>query len=105
MIFVTVGTQLPFPRLIKALDEAASKNDLEIVAQTCDPYCVAPRLACVPHLDPESFDNHVRRAKMIVAHAGIGTILACDYTPEATVAGMLIYHRAASSRCSTSTTR
>lgn len=34
MIFVTVGTQLPFDRLIEMVDEAAPELDQEIFAQT-----------------------------------------------------------------------
>jgi UDP-N-acetylglucosamine transferase subunit ALG13 len=79
MIFVTVGTQLPFERLIDAVDAfAASHPDEEIVAQTGED--AGPQkwsnLTLVQRLTPEDFAVRVRAARLIVAHAGIGTILS-----------------------------
>lgn len=76
MIFATVGTQLPFPRLILALDRIAATHDLEIFAQTADPRCACTHMATAPQLDPESFDEHARSAAILVGHAGIGTVLS-----------------------------
>lgn len=76
MIFVTTGTQLPFPRLIAAIDTLASTLDEEIVAQ------VGPDTTARPHLDvratltPAEFAALFERARVVVAHAGIGTVLS-----------------------------
>lgn len=76
MIFATVGTQLPFPRLMDALDAIAGRHGLEIVAQTADPSYCARHLKTYAHLDPSQFDELFFAAERIVAHAGIGTLLA-----------------------------
>lgn len=76
MIFATVGTQLPFRRLIDALDAIAERRGLTIVAQTCDPARSYSHLDAHAQLDPASFDRYVDAAELIVGHAGIGTILS-----------------------------
>ena len=75
MIFATVGTQLPFRRLIKALDEIAGARDLTIFAQTADPTYLARNIETIAHLDPVTFDEYMAKATLIVGHAGIGTVL------------------------------
>lgn len=76
MIFLTVGTQFPFDRLVKAVDEAAGKNgfDEQVFAQVgADSYC--PRnFESVAELEKAMFDKHLGQADCIISHAGIGTI-------------------------------
>jgi beta-1,4-N-acetylglucosaminyltransferase len=76
MIFVTVGTQFPFNRLIRAVDAAVDAGLIqeEVFAQTGDGGCKPRCFAAVPSLDKESFDACVRRATGIVSHAGIGSM-------------------------------
>ena len=76
MIFATVGTQLPFPRFVKALDAIAKEGAEDIIVQ-CGP-CTqnAEHLSRRPHLTPAAFADHFKRARLVVAHAGIGTILS-----------------------------
>lgn len=76
MIFATVGTQLPFPRFVSALDAIAGRRGLRIVAQTCGDTDARPHLDRHEHLDPVTFDRFVREASVIVGHAGIGSILS-----------------------------
>lgn len=75
MIFATVGTQLPFPRLVTALDRIAEQQDLEIFVQTADPHCTARHVTHVPHLTPSEFERRASTAKLLIGHAGIGTVL------------------------------
>lgn len=76
MIFATVGTQLPFARLIDALNALAPELGEEVVAQT------GPSEGAWPHLDlrttlaPAEFEALFTAARVVVAHAGIGTILS-----------------------------
>lgn len=79
MIFATVGTQLPFPRMIHALRHAVQHLDVEIIAQTIDTeYVYEPRgrLTCIKNLHPSEFQSLVTRAHIIVSHAGIGSIIS-----------------------------
>lgn len=80
MIFVTVGTQLPFPRLIDAMNALAPDLPEPVIAQTC-----APReadnarwsnLQARSQTAPEPFNARFSEARVVVAHAGIGTILS-----------------------------
>lgn len=75
VIFATVGTQLPFPRLIKTLDQIAGRHGLEVMAQTSDPGGGAAHIEVRPYIDPREFDRFVRAADVLVGHAGIGTVL------------------------------
>ena len=80
MIFASVGTQLPFPRLIDALEALAPDLGEEIMAQTgpLGPEDAArwPHLKLEPSLIPERFEALFTAARVVVAHAGIGTILS-----------------------------
>ncbi len=76
MIFATVGTQLPFPRLMNALDDMAGRHKLEIFAQTCDENFKPKNITAKPNLHPDEFAAAFKKASIVVAHAGIGTILS-----------------------------
>ena len=76
MIFVTVGTQLPFPRLIGAMDALAGALDEEIIAQTGPYDGVLAHMTGSENLVPEAFERHFTGARLVVAHAGIGSILS-----------------------------
>ena len=76
MIFVTVGTQLAFPRLIAAMNEFASTSGEEVIAQVGNDRCEWPNLTVVETLEPAAFAETFARARIIVAHAGVGTILS-----------------------------
>lgn len=79
MIFVTVGTQLPFDRLLHAADLWAERHpDTELFGQTCTlgPDNYRPRhFPHAPRLEPEEFDRRCARAQVIVAHAGTGSLI------------------------------
>jgi UDP-N-acetylglucosamine transferase subunit ALG13 len=75
VIFATVGTQLPFPRLVAALDRIATAHKLAIFVQSSDPNCGCTSITCKASLAPAEFDEQVRNASILVGHAGIGTVL------------------------------
>ena len=82
MIFVTVGTQLPFDRLIRGMDHwAEAQSTTKVIAQTgtLGPQNYVPRfMEHAPSFDPHIFKAHCRKAQLIVAHAGTGSLLtAC----------------------------
>lgn len=75
MIFVTVGTQLPFERLISHMDHLASRLSETVLAQTLDD---KPRHALITEreMSESRFETSMRNARLVVAHAGIGSVLA-----------------------------
>ena len=123
MIFVTVGTQLPFPRLVAAMERHAAGTDEPVIVQagpaggggrgeargdgsggrgdrraggrgkgsgageaggrgdgspdwTRDGSGEWPHLDLRTRLDPAEFDALFLAARVVVGHAGIGTILS-----------------------------
>lgn len=76
MIFVTIGTQLPFDRMIKELDEIAADSAERFVAQVAHGGTYTPRhMETVDFLSAEKFQHYFDMARVIVAHAGMGTII------------------------------
>lgn len=76
MIFVTVGTQLAFDRLIVAVDEwAGAAPGREVFAQI-GPTRIRPRhIEHAQFVSPAECNERMYAAKVVVAHAGMGTIL------------------------------
>lgn len=76
MIFVCVGTQFPFDRLIKALDEAVEHGliDAAIFAQIGPAEYVPNNFEYTNILDKQTFEQKVQQAAAIISHAGIGSI-------------------------------
>ena len=76
MIFVTVGAQMPFDRLIRAVDEwAALRGRSDIFAQIGASDYRSKAINATRFIDPPEFRKRVEAAKVIVAHAGMGTII------------------------------
>lgn len=76
MIFVITGTQLPFDRLIRMLDELAPLLNEEIVAQVNGSCYLPQHINTIDLMPPDEFDRLFKRARLILAHAGMGTILS-----------------------------
>lgn len=76
MIFVTIGTQAPFDRLIKLIDEYAPLLDEEIIAQVYHSDYKPKNIKTLEFLAPDEFNELFDQARLIVAHAGMGTILS-----------------------------
>jgi UDP-N-acetylglucosamine transferase subunit ALG13 len=76
VIFVTVGTQLTFDRLIKAVDEwAGSRGRADVFAQVGPSELAARAITVQKFITPQECDQKMRAADVIVAHAGMGSIL------------------------------
>lgn len=76
MILVTVGTQAPFDRMIKAIDSWAKKTSgRKILAQIGNTNYSPRYIDWCPFLSPEDFKRNVEKADIIISHAGMGTIL------------------------------
>lgn len=76
MIFVTVGEQLPFDRLIRAVDEWAKQSDCEVFAQIGRTKYKPQHFMYKDFLTQEEYKANFIKADLIVAHAGMGTIIS-----------------------------
>lgn len=76
MIFVTVGSMFPFDRLVRAMDAwAAAEPRGEITAQIGDGGFVPSNMRWVRRLDRGAFEATVKACRVVVAHAGIGSVV------------------------------
>ncbi len=74
MILVTVGTlHFPFERLLRAVDELP--GDEELIVQSRAPGTRPARARCVEDFPYEQLVAEIRRARVVVCHAGVGSIL------------------------------
>lgn len=76
MIFVTVGSQMPFDRLIRAVDAwAVARGRSDVFAQIGSTDFVPKAISAKKFIDPLEFRKRVETADVIVAHAGMGSII------------------------------
>ncbi|MEO1008335.1 MAG: glycosyltransferase [Planctomycetota bacterium] len=76
MIFVTVGAQMAFDRLVEAVDEWAGATGRGDVFAQIGPTDLEPRhVPFERFLEPPAFRAKAEAATVIVAHAGMGSIL------------------------------
>jgi UDP-N-acetylglucosamine transferase subunit ALG13 len=76
VIFVTVGTDGPFDRLITTVDRwAQTRGRQDVVAQIGNSELQPASLRWHRFLEPPQFREYFSSADLIVAHAGMGTIL------------------------------
>lgn len=76
MILVTVGEQLPFDRLIKAMDQWAAQTEHKVFAQVGRSVYKPAHIEYKDFLDQGEFRERLKEAQFIVAHAGMGTIIS-----------------------------
>jgi beta-1,4-N-acetylglucosaminyltransferase len=76
MIFLTVGTQFPFDRLVRSVDEIIGQSGVEeeVFAQISDSSYRPQNFEAVSSLNKHLFDKYIREASGIISHAGVGTI-------------------------------
>jgi UDP-N-acetylglucosamine transferase subunit ALG13 len=76
MIFVTVGTQLPFNRLIQWVDAWAKDHpDTEVFVQCGSGGALPVYAKYSTSMSPDEWEAHFRCADLVISHAGMGTIL------------------------------
>jgi len=76
VIFLTVGTQFPFDRLVRAVDEALGRSAFgdEVFAQVGQRGYRPQHMEWVETLEQEAFRERVAEARALIGHAGVGTI-------------------------------
>lgn len=76
MIFVTVGTQLAFDRLVNAVDFWSKDHlDVKVFAQIGPSTEKTQYIDSADFLSPAEANKYFKAADLIVAHAGMGSIL------------------------------
>lgn len=94
MILVTVGSMLPFDRLIRAMDEwAGAHPDEKVFAQIGGGDYLPVHMAYERMVPPSRYLELVAEARLIVAHAGTGTVFSAAEAGKPLV--MLARHAAA----------
>ena len=77
MIFLTVGSQLPFDRLTAVVDDwAAKRPEAELFGQVGNTDRPPANFPSVATMYPEDYQRRFAAADLVVAHAGMGTIIA-----------------------------
>jgi UDP-N-acetylglucosamine transferase subunit ALG13 len=76
VIFVTIGSMFPFDRMIRAMDAWAAGREEEIVAQIGEGRFEPRHMAWVRRLERPDYAARIAGARLVVAHAGVGSIVA-----------------------------
>jgi UDP-N-acetylglucosamine transferase subunit ALG13 len=76
VILLTVGTQLPFDRFVRQVDEWARRNPgVEILSQIADGEYIPKHMQYVDYLNADKYARAFNRASVVLAHAGMGTVI------------------------------
>ena len=76
MIFLTVGTQFPFDRLVMAVDRLFDEGLMSegIFAQIGQSAYQPRHFEAVASLEKNAYDDRFRQASAVISHAGMGAI-------------------------------
>ena len=75
MIFVTLGTQdKPFVRLLDILEHSSLTDEIIVQAGYTD--YQSKKMKIYKYLDKDDFERYMEEADIVIAHAGVGTILS-----------------------------
>jgi UDP-N-acetylglucosamine transferase subunit ALG13 len=76
VIFVAVGTQFSFDRLIENMDEWAANNKEDVIAQIAGGDYTPHHIQWERFLDAEQYNQNIKNASVFVSHAGMGNIIS-----------------------------
>ena len=76
MIFVAVGTQFPFNRLIENMDAWAAKHNEDVIAQISEGDYIPKHMKWDRFLDGDQYNKNIREASVFISHAGMGNIIS-----------------------------
>jgi len=76
MIFLTVGTQFPFDRLVMAIDRLFDEGLMseDVFAQVGQSAYKPRHFEAVASLEKKAYDDRFRQASAVISHAGMGAI-------------------------------
>ncbi len=76
MIFVATGTQFPFDRLVRYMDEWAAEQDEPVFAQLGEG-CYLPRhVQWERFISLDEYTAKIKQASVFISHAGMGNIIS-----------------------------
>jgi len=73
MIFLTVGSQIPFDRLVRAVD--IQENSETVFAQIGASDYTPQYIKYVKFMEKDEFDRQLETCSAVISHAGMGTII------------------------------
>jgi len=77
MIFLTVGSQLPFDRLTKSVDAWSSANpNIEVFGQIGRSTYIPRYMKYSETLNPLEYQSMIDACEIIISHVGMGTIIS-----------------------------
>lgn len=76
MIFLTVGTQFNFDRLVKTVNVWNSNKQEVVVGQVGKTNSIFSNIKCHESLTPDLYNKVFLDADIIVSHAGMGSIIS-----------------------------
>jgi len=77
MIFITVGTQLPFDRMVREIDRwAGAHPDVHVFAQIGANGYVPHNMEWAHNLRTAEFRERMQACDTVIAHAGMGSIIS-----------------------------
>ena len=76
LIFIVIGTQAPFNRLLNIIKKwSEGRRDVRIIAQTAQTCKDFGNMKCYDYIEPDIFDKIFNDADIIIGHAGMGIII------------------------------
>jgi len=76
VIFVTVGSEIAFDRMLSVVDNWAASTGEEVFAQIGPSEMQLSHVQYKQFLPPAEYQNYIKHCTAIIAHAGMGTILS-----------------------------
>ena len=76
MIFVATGTQFPFDRLVKYMDDWAFDKDEGVFVQLGDGEYIPQNIAWERFLGEDEYNDKIKSASVFISHAGMGNIIS-----------------------------
>ncbi|MEF1175162.1 glycosyltransferase [Vibrio sinaloensis] len=76
-IFLTVGAQLPFDRLISFIDQSNFFNGDVITAQIGNSSYQPKNMIYKPFMNDKEYNSLLKESDVVISHAGMGTIIQC----------------------------
>ncbi|MCF7518962.1 MULTISPECIES: glycosyltransferase [Pseudoalteromonas] len=76
-VLVTVGAQLPFKRLVEAINDINKSLNLDVFAQVGEDSNAYDGIQVVDFLSSNEYKAKLDWCDIVIAHAGMGTIIQC----------------------------